>query len=79
MLTRTAQVAMNTLTNYARFAILLIVSFVLVPCMIRNLGRDDFGLWSLTFSLLGFFGLLDFGIGTTVVKYVAEYSRHYRK
>ncbi len=71
-MTQTAHVLVNTLTNYARFALMLLVMFVLTPRIISAVGHEGFGLWSLTFSVLGLFGLLDLGIGTTVVKYVAE-------
>ncbi len=72
MNTRTAQVVLNTITSYIRFAVSLLVWFFLTPFIINTVGRNDFGLWSLTFSVIGFFGLLDFGFGTGVVKYVAE-------
>lgn len=71
-MTRTAQVVLNALSNYARFFILLVVLFFLTPYIIGKVGRDDFGLWSLTYSVLGFFGLLDLGFATAVVKFVAE-------
>ena len=73
MLTRTAQVVLNTLTSWAKFVVMLAVMFLLTPQIINRLGDSDFGLWSLTFSVLGFFGLLDFGFATGVVKYVAEF------
>jgi O-antigen/teichoic acid export membrane protein len=72
MLTRTSRVALNALSNYARFAILMGVLFFLTPYIIGKVGRDDFGLWTLSFSVLGFFGLLDLGFATGVVKFVAE-------
>ena len=45
---------------------------LLTPYIVEKLGTDDFGLWSLTLSFLGFFSLLDLGLGAAVVKYVAE-------
>jgi O-antigen/teichoic acid export membrane protein len=72
MNTQTARVARNATASYLRFFVSMAVMFVLTPCIIRHVGRQDFGLWSLTFSVLGFFGLLDMGFGTGVVRYVAE-------
>ena len=71
-LTRTARVALNTVTNYLRFGVTVVVFLLLTPVMIRYLGTEGFGLWSLLFAVLGFFGLLDMGAGTSVVKYMAE-------
>ncbi len=72
MLTRTAQIALGTLTNYLRFAVTVCVFFLLTPLMIRQLGMAEFGLWALVFSVLGFFSLLDLGFGTAAVKYIAQ-------
>jgi O-antigen/teichoic acid export membrane protein len=72
MLTRTAQVAFNTLASAVRFIFSIGVWVVLTPIMVHRLGQEQFGLWTLIFSTLGLLSLLDFGIGTGVVKAVAE-------
>lgn len=74
MLTRTAQVALNTISNYARFGVMFLVFLVVTPIMVSCMGPDDFGLWTLMFSIVGFFGLLDMGFGTATVKFVAQFS-----
>lgn len=71
-LTRTAQVALNAVTNYFRFAFTLILFLLLTPFIIRKVGVNDYGLWTLMYSVVGFFGLFDLGFSTSVVKYVAE-------
>lgn len=70
--TRTTRVAVNALTSYLRFAVFLGVMFFLTPFIIRCVGPEEFGLWSLIFAVLGLSGMLDFGFGTGVVKWVAE-------
>jgi O-antigen/teichoic acid export membrane protein len=72
-MSRTGWVVVNALTSYGRLGLSLIVFFFLTPYFIRTLGAEDYGLWVLAFSLVGFLGLLDLGFGTGVVKYVAEY------
>ncbi len=69
---RTRLVAINTLSNYFRFAILFVVFFLLTPVLVRRLGTDAYGLWSLLNSVLGLFGLLDLGFGAATYKYVAH-------
>ena len=70
--TRTQLIAVNTLSNYLRFAVLFLVFFVLTPVLVNRLGAEAFGLWSLLNSVLGLFGLLDLGFGTATCKYVAH-------
>lgn len=67
-----ANVAWNTLTNQGRMLVQMAVFFFITPLMTRSLGPDDFGVWSLVFSVLGLFALLDSGFGTGVVKVTAE-------
>lgn len=59
----------------------LVSAFVLSPYVIRKLGAGGYGIWTLAFSFLGYYGLLDFGIRSAVVYFVAvhrargEFSR----
>ncbi|HOU53461.1 MAG TPA: oligosaccharide flippase family protein [Myxococcota bacterium] len=66
------RVARHTLASYAQFAVTFGVQVVLVPLVIGTLGEQEYGLWALAFSVLGFFTLLDFGLGPGVVKFVAS-------
>lgn len=62
----------NIATNYLRFAASMVAVFFMTPYIIGKLGLEQFGLWSLIYSLVGLFGLMDFGLATAAVKYVAE-------
>lgn len=66
------RIAVNTLSGYFRLFTSFAVLFILTPYIIGKIGKDGYGLWSLTFSILGFFELLDFGFAVAVIKYVAE-------
>ncbi len=71
-MTQARRVALNSLAAYVRFAVSLAVQFALVPFVIARVGADDYGLWTLTFSVLGIVSLVDFGFTTGVVRFVAE-------
>jgi O-antigen/teichoic acid export membrane protein len=62
----------NTSTSIVRFLIGVVATFLLTPYIIEHIGKADYGLWSLVFSILGFIGLVDMGFATSTVKYVAE-------
>jgi len=51
----------------------ILVTLVLIPYIIRHIGIERFGIWAIIGVITGYFGLLDFGIGTSFVKYIAEY------
>lgn len=64
--------AINAAANYGRFLIVMATQFLLTPVLLQRVGARDFGLWSLTFSVMGFLGLLDGGLATSTVKFVAS-------
>jgi O-antigen/teichoic acid export membrane protein len=65
-------VARNALSGYAQYGVSFLVQLFLIPFILGRVGHDEYGLWALAFSALGFFTLLDFGLGPGVVKYVAR-------
>ncbi len=62
----------DVVSNWARYLVAAVVSFLLVPRMTGTFGSERFGLWALANSTLGFLLLLDGGFGTGVVKWTAE-------
>jgi O-antigen/teichoic acid export membrane protein len=68
------RVLVGTISNYTNKIVTLIGLFFLTPFILRELGRDLFGLWTLVGSVVAYGTLLDFGIATAVTKYVAEYE-----
>jgi len=69
---RSRYILVNTLSSYGRDIIDTITFLVLIPFIIKTLGTETFGLWSLIWSFLAFFELADMGFGASVVKYVAD-------
>src|ERR1044071_5146827 len=70
---RSSQIIKNVLMNWAAFAATIGIGFVMSPFLVRRLGDSVYGVWVLVGSLVGYLGLLDFGITPSTVKYIAEY------
>src|SRR5712691_11098433 len=64
--------ARNWILNLAGQAVPLVVGLVTIPYLIRGLGTERFGVLSIAWVLLGYFGLLDLGLGRATTKFVAE-------
>jgi O-antigen/teichoic acid export membrane protein len=64
----------NALSNYTGFAVVALVGLFISPIVIHHLGNVAFGLWALFQSFFGYFGLLDLGLGVSVVKYISEFK-----
>ena len=50
-----------------------LTGFFLSPFILHKLGDEAFSLWVLVFAFTGYFGLLDFGIRSSIVKYTAKF------
>jgi O-antigen/teichoic acid export membrane protein len=58
-----------------------VVGLLLTPYIIRHIGIERYGVWAVVGVVTGYFGLLDFGVGSSFVKYIAEFytKRDYGK
>jgi O-antigen/teichoic acid export membrane protein len=50
----------------------LAVGFVLAPLLLRHLGVDRFGFWSLIWAITGSLALVDLRIGAAITRYAAD-------
>lgn len=66
------RLSVNSLANLVRFAVYVVVMFVMTPYTIRKLGLDDYGLWVLVLAIVGYGGMLELGVQTAVIKLVAQ-------
>lgn len=60
----------NLLAHGAGF----VTALVTIPVLIRHLGAEAFGVFSIYMAVVGYFGLLDLGIGRAVTSQVAHYD-----
>src|SRR4051794_36840949 len=68
------RVIIGTASNFGGQLFVFLVSFLLTPFTLRQLGSAEYGLWILLGSIVAYSSILDFGIWGTVIKYVAEYQ-----
>ena len=50
----------------------LLIGLIAVPVILRELGSDLFGLLSLAWIIVGYFAILDLGLGRAATKFIAE-------
>jgi len=68
------QMVRDTLSNYVRTAVAMAVGLVTFRLLYQHFDREEFGFWSLLWSVFGYGILLDFGFGFAAQKRVAELS-----
>jgi len=62
----------NSVANYGGSLAALAAGFLVTPFLIRSLGDAGYGAWVLVGSISSYFWLLDFGLGSSVTKFVSE-------
>lgn len=68
------QIIRNVLANWGSTFMGMVVGFLMMPFLVHQLGDAKYGIWVLIINFTGYLGLLDFGVGGSVVKYVAEFK-----
>jgi O-antigen/teichoic acid export membrane protein len=63
--------ARNTALNLVGQAVPLAAALVAIPWLIRGLGADRFGVLTLAWATIGYFGLVDLGLGRALTHAVA--------
>jgi O-antigen/teichoic acid export membrane protein len=75
-MTRTASLARNVLSNWIVLAANIGYVLVITPLLVHVLGKDLYGVWSFLNGLLVYSDLLYLGLGSAVIKYVAQFRVH---
>lgn len=68
------QLKVGAALSYVSLGLGNMISILYTPIMLRLLGQAEYGLYSLSNSIIGYLGVLDFGIGNAVVRYTAKYK-----
>ena len=67
------QIKFGVVFSYLNSALSIIVSLVYTPFLLRMLGQAEYGLFSIAFSVIGLFSIMDLGFGNANIRYTAKY------
>lgn len=67
------QVKAGAVLNYIIIVLNTLVGLAYTPYMLRCLGQNEYGLYSLVASVIAYLTLLDFGFGNAIVRYTAKF------
>lgn len=66
------QIGINVLTQWGSFILRAVIGIILVPFMIRELGRDDYGLTILLGVIVSFAEVADMGLRAALGRHLSE-------
>lgn len=69
---RSRVIARNAVLNLAGQTVPLVVAVLAIPTIVNGLGVERFGLFSMVWIIVGYFGMFDLGLGRATVKLVSE-------
>jgi len=67
-------VLQNTGSNALLFAVRVVLTFIMTPVLVHNLGNYDYGIWEVIAVVVGYMGMLDIGIVNASSRYAANYK-----
>lgn len=65
--------------SYVMLITNVLVKFIYTPFLLRNLGQEEYGLYSLIITIIGYLTLLDLGFGSAIVRYTIKYKSNQKK
>ena len=63
----------NIGSNMTLMMVKLVITFVMTPVIVHNLGNYDYGVWEIIGAFLGYMGLLDMGMKPAISRFAAKY------
>jgi O-antigen/teichoic acid export membrane protein len=63
----------NITSNWAGYLINAIVAFFITPLVVHSLGNAGYGVWALISQLVGYMGVLDFGVRNAICRFIAHH------
>lgn len=63
----------NVASNWIGFAVSALLTLILTPYVLHSLGASRYGIWAITASVIGYYGLLDFGIRGAINQYLTRF------
>ncbi|MBT2657090.1 oligosaccharide flippase family protein [Bacillus sp. ISL-18] len=73
------QLKLGSILSYVSLFVSNLVVFFYTPFMLKHLGQAEYGIYALMGSFVGYLGILEFGLGNTVIRYIALFRAQGRK
>jgi O-antigen/teichoic acid export membrane protein len=68
------QILKNISSSWFALGVNILMGVFLSPFILHRLGDTAFGIWVLIFSVTGYYGIFDFGIRSSIIRYVSKYT-----
>ena len=70
---RSHKIINTSLFNLTSSLWLTVLHFFTTPFIVNKLGVDAYGIYSVMFVVIGYFGFMELGLGRAIIKFIAEF------
>ena len=67
-----SEIKMGAILGYINMIVNLVITIVYTPIMLRLMGQNEYGLYSLVTSVIAYLSVLDMGFGNAMVRFVSR-------
>ncbi len=65
---------LNAVSNWVALIINITIAFYMTPLILKFIGKEGYGIWTIIMSIIGYYGVLDLGISSAISRYIARYA-----
>lgn len=73
-----SELKIGILLNYAIIILNILVGLLYTPYMLRMMGQNEYGLYSLVASIISYLTVLDCGFGNAIIRYTAKFRAEHK-
>ena len=71
-----SQIKSGAVLSYVNMFINILVTAFYTPFMLRMMGQNEYGLYSLVNSVIAYLSVLDMGFGNAMIRFVSKNQAH---
>lgn len=68
-----SQLKIGAVLSYINIVLSIVIGFVVSPLLVHGLGKSEYGAYQMTAALIGYVSVLDFGLHSSVTRFVSKY------
>ena len=68
-----SQIKHGVILSYLNIILTILISLFFIPFLIHTLGTSQYGMYALIGSFIGYFSIFDFGLMTTIIRYITKF------
>ena len=68
------QLKKGAILSYVNIIISIVTGFIVSPLLVHGLGKSEYGAYQMTAALIGYVSVLDFGLHSSITRFVAKYQ-----